>query len=89
MSQSSCTAGGVSEDSGEQMSKLSFARAAIAVVLSGFASARAADSRGACRADYDRFCAGTAPGGGRVVACLNSKHDQLSSSCKKALDSRK
>jgi cysteine rich repeat protein len=59
------------------------------VALSGSALAQAADSRGACKADYDKFCAGTAPGGGRVVACLNKQRDQLSDTCKKALDSRK
>jgi hypothetical protein len=59
------------------------------VALSGSALAQATDSRGACKADYDKFCAGTAPGGGRVVACLNKQRDQLSDTCKKALDSRK
>ena len=57
--------------------------------LSGSALAQAADPRGACKADYDKFCAGTAPGGGRIVACLNKQRDQLSDTCKKALDSRK
>ena len=59
------------------------------VALSGSALAQTTDSRGACKADYDKFCAGTAPGGGRIVACLNKQRDQLSDSCKKALDSRK
>ena len=45
--------------------------------------------RGACKADYDKFCAGTTPGGGRVVACLNKQHNQLSDACKKVLASRK
>jgi Cysteine rich repeat len=70
-------------------SKLSFAAIACAVALSGPALAQSADTRGACKADYDKYCAGTAPGGGRVVACLNGKRDQLSAACKKALDSRK
>jgi hypothetical protein len=71
------------------MSKLNFAAIVIVVALSGAAPAQSADSRGACKADYDKFCAGIAPGGGRIVACLSGKHDQLSDSCKKALDSRK
>jgi hypothetical protein len=54
-----------------------------------FAQTPAADQRGACKTDYEKFCAGTAPGGGRVVACLNKQHNQLSDACKKALDSRK
>ena len=71
------------------MSKLSFAVIAVAVAFSGVASAQSSDPRGACKADYDKFCAGIAPGGGRVVACLNDKRDQLSATCKAALDSRK
>lgn len=70
------------------MSKLSLAAIAFAVALSGATSAQSADPRGACKADYDKFCAGIAPGGG-IVACLNGKRDQLSTTCKAALDSRK
>lgn len=70
------------------MSKLSFAAIVAAVVFSGLASAQSSDPRGACKADYDKFCAGIAPGGG-IVACLNGKRDQLSTSCKTALDNRK
>jgi hypothetical protein len=71
------------------MSRLTFATIAIAIALSGSALAQTTDPRGACKADYDKFCAGIAPGGGRIVACLNGKRDQLSDACKKALDSRK
>jgi hypothetical protein len=71
------------------MSKSKLAAFAFAVVLSGSALAQSADPRGACKTDYDKFCAGIAPGGGRVVACLEGKRDQLSATCKAALDSRK
>ncbi|MFT4117296.1 cysteine rich repeat-containing protein [Bradyrhizobium sp.] len=71
------------------MSRLSFAAIALVVALSGAASAQSSDQRGACKVDYDKFCAGIAPGGGRIVACLNGKRDQLSEACKAALDSRK
>jgi hypothetical protein len=30
-----------------------------------------AEQRAACKGDYDKFCKGTMPGGGRVLACLN------------------
>ena len=70
------------------MSKLSFAVLAFVFAFSGAASAESADPRGACKADYDKFCAGIAPGGG-IVACLNGKRDQLSATCKTALDNRK
>ena len=73
---------------------MSTLRLAIIVCAIGFCGAAlaqtpTADQRGACKADYEKFCAGTAPGGGRIVACLNKKHDQLSDACKQALDSRK
>ena len=70
------------------MPKLSFAALAFVVAFSGASSAQSAETRGACKADYDKFCAGIAPGGG-IVACLNAKRDQLSATCKAALDSRK
>ena len=71
------------------MSKLNFAAIVVAVALSGLASAQSSAPRGACKADYDKFCAGIAPGGGKIIACLEAKRDQLSASCKTALDSRK
>ncbi|QIO34496.1 hypothetical protein [Bradyrhizobium sp. 1(2017)] len=70
------------------MSKLSFVAIALVIAFSGGASAQSSDPRGACKADYDKFCAGIAPGGG-IVACLNAKRDQLSATCKAALDNRK
>ena len=70
------------------MSNLNFAAIVVAVAFSGLASAQSSDPRGACKADYDKFCAGIAPGGG-IVACLNGKRDQLSATCKAALESRK
>jgi hypothetical protein len=71
------------------MSKLRFAILVLAIGCSGFAVAQAAEQRGACKADYDKYCAGTLPGGGRVVACLNKQHQQLSDACKQVLASRK
>jgi hypothetical protein len=70
------------------MSKLRFAVLVFAIGASGSALAQTADQRGACKADYEKYCAGTVPGGGRVVACLNKQHDQLGAACKKVLDSR-
>ena len=71
------------------MSKLRFAVLALAVGCSGSAVAQTADQRGACKADYDKYCAGMLPGGGRIVACLNKQQNQLSDACKKVLASRK
>jgi len=38
-----------------------------------------------CRGDYDRLCSGVAPGGGRVLACLQSHANQLSAGCAQAM----
>lgn len=38
-----------------------------------------------CRTDHDRFCSDVAPGGGRILACLQSHAGQLSSACAQAL----
>jgi len=46
---------------------------------SGLAAVRAA-----CAADAQKFCAGVAPGGGRIIACLKEHKDSLSDQCKQA-----
>jgi hypothetical protein len=71
------------------MSKLHLAVFAVAIGFSGSAFAQTTDPRGACKADYDKYCAGITPGGGRIVACLNKQRDRLSDTCRKVLDSRK
>lgn len=70
------------------MPKLRFAILVLVIGCSGSASAQTGDGRGACKADYDKYCAGTPPGGG-IVACLNKQLPQLSDSCRKVLASRK
>ena len=66
---------------------------ALAVVLgfstSAVAQGMTAEQRAACQADYDKYCKGTMPGGGRIVACLNKQHDQLADACKTVIDARK
>ena len=67
---------------------------AVLVVATGFSSAAfaqvlTAQQRTACKADYDKYCAGTTPGGGRIIACLDKQHDALSDACKKVLDAQK
>jgi len=39
----------------------------------------------ACRADAKKLCRGVAPGGGRLVACLQARRDDLSSACRERL----
>jgi len=55
--------------------------------LSGSAYAQdlTAEQRSACMGDYEKFCKGDAPGGGRVIACLSKSSDKLTAECKKVL----
>jgi len=46
-----------------------------------------AEQRDACRAAYDKYCKGTMPGGGRIIACLNK--NPISEGCKKVLAAKK
>ncbi|MBV8962041.1 MAG: hypothetical protein JOY97_02995 [Hyphomicrobiales bacterium] len=50
------------------------------------AFAQTAAERAACRADFQKFCKGTKPGGGRALACLSQPRDQLSEACRKVVD---
>jgi hypothetical protein len=38
-----------------------------------------------CKGDYDRLCQGVQPGGGRILACLNSNVEKLSAACRGVL----
>ena len=38
-----------------------------------------------CRTDYDRLCAGVQPGGGRILACLQSHAPDLGTACAQAM----
>jgi hypothetical protein len=35
--------------------------------------------------DYQKYCKGTTPGGGRIIACLSKANDKLTAECKKVL----
>ena len=48
-----------------------------------------AEQRAACKGDYNKFCKGTMPGGGRVLACLSRQYGGLSATCKKVVDAQK
>jgi hypothetical protein len=64
-----------------------------AIALLSLNAAKAQDftaaQRAACKGDYDKFCKGAMPGGGRVLACLNKQHDQLSTACREVVDAQK
>ncbi|MDO8398859.1 MAG: cysteine rich repeat-containing protein [Bradyrhizobium sp.] len=44
-----------------------------------------AEQRSACMGDYEKFCKGVAPGGGRIIACLAKESDKITPACKKVL----
>jgi hypothetical protein len=44
-----------------------------------------AEQRAACKGDYDKFCKGTMPGGGRIIACLSKRNNKLTDACKKVV----
>lgn len=68
------------------MIRLAFAAAvALAAVSAATAQEFSAEQRAACKSDYDQFCKGTMPGGGRVLACLAKNNDKLSGACKKVV----
>jgi hypothetical protein len=78
------------------MPKLHIAVLVLATLFSSavFSSAALAQTltaaqRTACKADYDKYCSGTTPGGGRIIACLNKQRDALSDACRKVLDAQK
>lgn len=50
-----------------------------------FAQELTAEQRDACMGDYEKYCKGTTPGGGRIIACLAKSSDKLTPACKKVL----
>jgi hypothetical protein len=50
-----------------------------------FAQELTAEQRTACMGDYHKFCKGTQPGGGRIIACLAKSSDKLTPACQKVL----
>jgi hypothetical protein len=66
---------------------------AVVTFAAGFSSAASAQNltpaqRTACKADYEKYCSGVTPGGGRIIVCLNKQRDALSDACKKVLDAQ-
>jgi hypothetical protein len=73
------------------MFKSSFIMVALVLGFSTVASAQTltAEQQAACKADYQKYCKGTMPGGGRIIACLNNQRDRISDACKKVVDAAK
>ncbi|MDP3694051.1 hypothetical protein [Bradyrhizobium sp.] len=52
---------------------------------SAFAQELTAEQRSACMGDYEKYCKGVTPGGGRIIACLAKESDKITPACKKVL----
>jgi len=50
-----------------------------------FSQELTAEQRSACMGDYKKYCKGTTPGGGRIIACLSKSSDKLTAGCRKVL----
>ncbi len=53
--------------------------------LGGTSLAQTAAQREACEADFQKFCEGVIPGGGRIMKCLEQHKEQLSPACLKVV----
>jgi hypothetical protein len=59
--------------------------ALLCVSQAAFSQELTAEQRSACTADFEKYCKGTVPGGGRIIACLSKSSDKLTPACKKVL----
>ena len=67
------------------MLRITIAIGALLFASRAFAQELTAAQRDACMGDYEKFCKGTMPGGGRIIACLAKESDKLTPACKKVL----
>lgn len=72
------------------MSRLIHGAAVLAVILGSGAPVFAQglsqqQVMSACMGDYRRFCLGTSPGGGRIIACLGEHMQALAPQCAQAV----
>jgi hypothetical protein len=61
----------------------------LASLLPALAQEITAAERAACDTDYEKYCRGTFPGGGRIIACLEKHYADLAPTCKKVVDGYK
>ena len=67
------------------MLRITIATAALLFATGAFAQELTSAQRDACMGDYEKFCKGIVPGGGRIIACLAKESDKLTPACKKVL----
>jgi hypothetical protein len=61
------------------------ATALLCIAQAASAQELTAEQRSACMGDYEKYCKGVAPGGGRIIACLAKQSDKITPACKKVL----
>ncbi len=61
------------------------AAALLCISQTAFAQELTAAQRDACMGDYQKYCKGVTPGGGRIIACLAKESDKLTPACQKVL----
>jgi Cysteine rich repeat len=59
--------------------------AVLCASYAAYAQELTAAQRDACMGDYEKYCKGVAPGGGRIIACLSKQSDKLAPACKAVL----
>lgn len=59
--------------------------ALLCATQTAFAQELTAEQRSACMGDYEKYCKGVVPGGGRIIACLSKENDKITPACKKVL----
>jgi hypothetical protein len=67
------------------MLRMTIATAALLLCSGAMAQELTAAQRDACKGDFGKFCKGTVPGGGRIIACLGKHNAQLTPACQKVL----
>ena len=67
------------------MLRITITTAALLFASSAMAQQLTAAQREACGRDFGKFCKGTVPGGGRIIACLAKHNDELAPACQKVL----
>ena len=58
------------------------ATALLCMPQAAFAQELTAEQRSACMGDYEKYCEGVTPGGGRIIARLAKEGDKITPACK-------
>jgi Cysteine rich repeat len=67
------------------MLRITIATAALLLATAATAQQLTVAQREACSGDFGKFCKGTTPGGGRIIACLAAHNSELTPACQKVL----